>query len=92
MTPHSVYDHRVIMPTYIYETIPSRPDEVSRRFEVKQSMKESPLERDPETGVPVRRVISGGFAPLVGGGDSSSTPAPAPSRHSCGSACGCFGN
>ena len=78
------------MPIYIYETIPSRPGDVSRRFEVKQSMKDAPLERDPESGAPVRRVISGGFAPLMSGGDSA--PTPAPSRHSCGSSCGCFGN
>lgn len=91
MRSHSDYAPRVIMPTYIYETIPSRPGEVSRRFEVKQSMKESPLERDPETGVPVRRVISGGFAPLLAG-DTNSSQTPAPSRHSCGSACGCFRN
>ena len=83
------------MPTYVYETIPTQVGQPSRRFEYKQSMKDAPLEQDPETGVPVRRVISGGFAPMVGGGDTSmpcdtgACPMPQPPRHSCGAMCGC---
>ena len=50
------------MPTYVYETIPSQPGQAPRRFELKQSMKDAPLKLDPETGLPVKRVISGGFA------------------------------
>jgi len=49
------------MATYVYETIPQSDGEAPRRFEVVQSMKEKPLTRDPQTGAPVRRVISGGF-------------------------------
>ena len=49
------------MPTYTYETIPEKQGECAVRFEVKQSMTESPLEVHPETGQPVKRVISGGF-------------------------------
>ena len=45
------------MPTYVYETAGKKP----RRFEVKQGMNDAPLTHDPETGEPVRRVISGGF-------------------------------
>lgn len=48
------------MPTYIYETIPSVGEE-PRQFEVWQSMKDSPLAVDPESGLPVRRIITGGF-------------------------------
>jgi hypothetical protein len=48
------------MPTYIYETIPQAGEE-PRHFEVWQSMKDAPLSVDPETGCPVRRVITGGF-------------------------------
>ena len=48
------------MPTYVYETLgPSK-----RVFEVKQSMKDAALTTDPETGEPVRRVISGGYGLL----------------------------
>lgn len=49
------------MATYIYETIPQRTGDTPRRFEVVQSMKDTPLSRHPDTGEPVRRVISGGF-------------------------------
>lgn len=76
------------MPTYIYET--TDPKKPVRRFEVRQSMKDGPLTKDPETGEPVRRVISGGLGYMsrynapnhgdmkreMGGG-------------SCGSGCGC---
>ena len=48
------------MTTYIYETIPENPGDEPRRFEVQQSMSDSPLKTDPETGLPVKRVITGG--------------------------------
>jgi predicted nucleic acid-binding Zn ribbon protein len=54
------------MATYIYETVPDSPGEPVRRFEVKQSMKDAPLTREPETGKPVRRVIAGGLAIMTG--------------------------
>ncbi|HRQ88740.1 MAG TPA: zinc ribbon domain-containing protein [Bacteroidia bacterium] len=50
------------MPTYLYETIPQVPDEAPERFEVKQSMKDEALRVHPESGRPVRRVITGGIA------------------------------
>ena len=60
-----------IMPTYTYETIPQSPDEKPERFEVKQSILAAPLAKHPETGAPVRRVITGGLGFLgtsAGGG------------------------
>lgn len=48
------------MATYIYETIPSNPKQKPRRFEVEQRMTEPPLKEDPQTGLPVRRIITGG--------------------------------
>lgn len=42
------------MPTYVYR----RPDGTT--FEVFQRISDAPLTEDPETGVPVSRVISGG--------------------------------
>ena len=69
------------MPTYVYETIdPSKP---LRRFEIKQSMKDEPLKVDPETGEPVRRVISGGYGVHVPGGSTGP---------SVGSVGGCVGH
>jgi hypothetical protein len=74
------------MATYVYETIPRRPGETPRRFEMVQSMKDAPLERHPDTGEPVRRLISGGFG-LMGVGDKSPTVAPAAAPCSAGCAC-----
>jgi predicted nucleic acid-binding Zn ribbon protein len=68
------------MPTYVYETLGSR----KRRFEVRQSMKDPALTHDPETGEPVRRVISGGYGIMQKGASAPST------GHSCGGpGCGC---
>jgi predicted nucleic acid-binding Zn ribbon protein len=71
------------MPIYVYETTdPSKP---SRRFEVKQSMHDEPLRTDPETGEPVRRVITGGYGVMKSGG----APSPTPGSGGCGPGCGC---
>jgi hypothetical protein len=48
------------MATYVYETIPNDPKEKPRRFEFEQKMSDPPLKVEPETGLPVRRVIVGG--------------------------------
>ena len=70
------------MPIYVYETTDDKP---TRRFEARQSMKDEPLRADPETGRPVRRVISGGYGVLQKAGAKS---APS-SGGSCGTGCGC---
>jgi len=74
------------MATYLYETVSAEANEPVTQFEIRQSMKEEPLTHHPETGQPIRRVISGGFGLM---GVRESTPAPAPSSGGCGSACGC---
>ncbi len=51
------------MATYIYETIPQDESEPVR-FEVEQSMKDAALMHHPETGMPVRRIITGGYLSL----------------------------
>lgn len=89
------------MPTYVYETIPQQPGASVRQFEFKQSMKDAPLSKHPETGEPVRRVISGGYG-LIGantgrtgegqsasGAKSDAAPAKPAGGHSCGAGCGC---
>ena len=45
------------MPTYVYETL----DEPVIRFELKQSMRDQALTRDPASWRTVRRVMSFGF-------------------------------
>jgi predicted nucleic acid-binding Zn ribbon protein len=75
--------------TYVYETIPAQPGGASRRFEVVQSMKDAPLRRHPDTGEPVRRVVTGGFG-LMGVGERklSTSAAPAPTG-GCAPGCAC---
>ena len=71
------------MPTYIYETIP-RAGEEPRQFEVWQSIKDEPLKTDPNTGVPVRRVITGGIEMPRGPADFKAAPS-----HRHGDSCAC---
>ena len=70
------------MTTYVYETIPTDSTSAPRVFEFQQRMTDKPLTQHPETGEPVRRIISGGLGIMQKG-----KSAPAPS--SCGSGCGC---
>jgi hypothetical protein len=74
------------MATYVYETIPRHDGERPRRFEVVQGMKDIPLSRDPDTGEPVRRVISGGYG-IMSKPSVSATPAAAPAGCAPGCAC-----
>lgn len=74
------------MATYVYETIPRQPGETPRRFEVVQSMKDAALTHDPETGAPVRRVISGGYGLMAKAGPAS---APAAAPVPCAAGCAC---
>jgi predicted nucleic acid-binding Zn ribbon protein len=72
------------MPTYVYETISPTPE----RFEIRQGFDDPVLTAHPETGEPVRRVISGGLAVLPNG-----SPAADQAQHGCGPAtcqCGRF--
>jgi len=77
------------MATYIYETIPEQHGEEPRRFEFQQSMKDDPLTRDPESGLPVKRVITGGYGFVTAPRDSGIGQPPIPSGGGCGGACGC---
>ena len=67
------------MAIYVYETIdPKKP---VRRFEISQSMKETPLTKHPESGEPIRRVITGGYGLMVKG--AASEPPPECGRGAC---------
>jgi predicted nucleic acid-binding Zn ribbon protein len=70
------------MPTYVYETVPAAPGDEPVRFEVVQSMQAAPLVRHPDTGAPVRRVISGGYGVIQKAGAKPITTA-APCRSGC---------
>jgi predicted nucleic acid-binding Zn ribbon protein len=53
------------MPTYIYETIPAKKGATPKRYEIKQSIKDSAYTKHPETGEPIKRVIAGGIGVLT---------------------------
>ena len=55
------------MPIYTYETIPQKKGQKVRRFELEQRMSDKPLKKDPKTGQPVQRVITGGSGTIFGG-------------------------
>jgi predicted nucleic acid-binding Zn ribbon protein len=76
------------MTTYIYESIPAKKGGKVSHFEIKQSMKDSALTKHPETGVPIRRVVVGGYGVLKSGQPAPRVPARA-GGHCCGGACGC---
>ena len=49
------------MPTYVYETIPETLNEAPVRFEIRQGINDAKLTHQPLTGIPVRRLLSGGL-------------------------------
>jgi predicted nucleic acid-binding Zn ribbon protein len=81
------------MATYVYET--TDPKKPARRFEIQQSMKDDALTAHPETGEPIRRVITGGLGYMASG----NAPRHADMQRAmgggskgaggCGSGCGC---
>ncbi len=76
------------MAVYVYETIPSKEGGPVRTYEIRQSMKDAALTNHPDTGEPIRRVITGGLGVMT---SSKGGPAPRPSAGAscCGSGCGC---
>jgi hypothetical protein len=77
------------MPLYDYETIPTSTETPVRRLQVQQRMSEAPLTHDPDSGEPVRRVISGGLGTLIPSRAGSEAVAPSPMTGGCGTGCGC---
>lgn len=74
------------MPTYVYETIPGDPAQAPVRFELDQRMSEPALTRHPETGEPVRRLISGGLGFIGCEAKAGPTPAGGCGMGGCGHA------
>ncbi|MCA0374318.1 MAG: zinc ribbon domain-containing protein [Gemmatimonadetes bacterium] len=77
------------MPVYVYETVPHTPGEAPQRFEVRQSMAEAPLTSHPESGAPVRRVLTGGLVTFTHGAAGGTTGTPAMPQGGCGAGCAC---
>lgn len=75
------------MPTYIYETVPSKKGGRVKRYEIRQSIKDTPLARHPDTGESIRRVLADTVSVIT---SSSASPGkPHAHTHSCG--CGSGG-
>jgi predicted nucleic acid-binding Zn ribbon protein len=74
------------MPIYVYETIPAGTEATPERFEVRQSMSEQPLTQHPQTGAPVRRVLSGGLVTFTNSsaGDACGFPGGGAPSGGCG--------
>jgi predicted nucleic acid-binding Zn ribbon protein len=74
------------MPTYVYETIPAKRGAKPKRYEIKQSIRDAALVKHPETGEPIKRIITAGAGVLTSSqGGHTHTP-------SCGcGASGCRG-
>ena len=49
------------MATYLYQVVGEAVGTTPETFEVRQSMLDAPLTHHPETGKPVRRILTGGF-------------------------------
>ncbi len=75
------------MTTYVYETVPAKPGGKTKRYEIRQSMKDAALTTHPETGEPIRRIVSGGYG-FVKTGSPASVPQSASSCCHAGG-CGC---
>ena len=71
------------MPTYVYETVPSSPNDSVERFELRQHISDPPLDAHPTSGVPVRRVISGGMGFVAPSDDAGAEPGPGCGPESC---------
>lgn len=75
------------MPTYEYETIAKKPGQKVVRFELYQPITAQALAVHPETGQPVRRVISGGLGIFT---ESKLSDGPSPcGAGGCGAARSC---
>ena len=78
------------MTTYVYETIPAKSGDAPRYYEFRQSMKDAAFSRHPETGEPIRRVVTGGFGLLsVGKASAPSSAGNGGGGSCCHGSCGC---
>ena len=76
------------MATYVYET--TDPKKPVRQFELQHSMKDEPLTQHPETGEPIRRLITGGFGfASTGNAPRHADMQRAAAGKSCSTGCGC---
>lgn len=74
------------MPTYIYETVPAKKGGRVKRYEIRQSIKDSALTKHPETGESIHRVLADTVSVLTSSPSSGSSHTH---THSCG--CGAGG-
>lgn len=51
---------QIYMATYVYETIPQKKGQKPKVYEIQQKMSDDALTHHPETGEPIRRIVTGG--------------------------------
>jgi predicted nucleic acid-binding Zn ribbon protein len=78
----------IAMPTYIYETVPTKKGARVKRYEIRQSIKDAALTKHPETQEPIRRVLADTVSVITSSSTTGSRPAHT-HTHSCG--CGAGG-
>jgi predicted nucleic acid-binding Zn ribbon protein len=76
------------MAVYVYETIPTSEGQAVRTYEIRQSMRDAALTKHPETGEPIKRVITGGLGVMTSS-KGGAVPRPATGGACCGGGCGC---
>ena len=74
------------MPTYVYEVIALNSGTEPRQFEVFQRMSDAPLTVDPDSGKPVRRIVSSGIGIKIKGLKRSTV---VNKKSAAATACGC---
>jgi predicted nucleic acid-binding Zn ribbon protein len=74
------------MPTYVYEIISPNSGAEPSRFEVFQRISDAPLTIDPDTGKPVRRVVTVGVGIKLKGLKRSTI---VNKKSAAATACGC---
>ena len=77
------------MPTYVYESISESPGEAVERFEFQQPIAAPPLTRHPESGKPIRRIITAGAGLVLGAKRSAPVARRVTRACGCGPGCGC---
>jgi predicted nucleic acid-binding Zn ribbon protein len=88
LAPGAVWADFLRVAIYVYESIPDGEGARVRTYEIRHSMKDPALTKHPETGEPIRRVITGGLGVMTSS-EGGPAPRPAVGGHGCGGGCGC---
>lgn len=77
------------MPTYVYESVPSDPNQLPAQYEFQQRITDVPLTVHPQTGERLRRVIPLGTGFILGKQRQTPSATRVTRGCGCGPGCGC---